>query len=94
MIWAKESTFCFFKTEFKAKKLFAGNLDMQFRRTVKFYNGRTLGDSFEFKNSDEKGDESLNEDDVDRFSKVSIIPIVSQGPLNIWTEHSNCQMHK
>ena len=30
----KKSTFCLFKTEFKAKKLFARNLAMSFRRAV------------------------------------------------------------
>ena len=30
----QKSTFCLFKTEFKAKKLFARNLGMQFRRAV------------------------------------------------------------
>jgi hypothetical protein len=30
----KKSTFCLFKTEFKAKKLFVRNLGMQFRRAI------------------------------------------------------------
>ena len=31
---SKKSTFCSFKTEFKAKKLFARNLGMSFRKAV------------------------------------------------------------
>ena len=31
---SKKNTFCLFKTEFKAKKLCARNLGMQFRRAV------------------------------------------------------------
>ena len=34
MIWAKQSTFSLFKTEFKAKKLFSWNLGRTFRRAV------------------------------------------------------------
>ena len=32
---SNKSTFCLFKTEFKAKKMFARNLGMQFRRAVR-----------------------------------------------------------
>ena len=44
----KESTFCLFKTEFKAKKLFARNLGIQLRRAVHIHMTKPLAKKVSF----------------------------------------------